>query len=187
MDTKIYLTPVRSTPALLRSLEKLGLVRAISPTAKLLGTRTATGAVDTFYRTKPAYGTHKLIGVGKRSLAVKLCTHPENEDFILVNPTEKKYKPLFIIIARDKRGAFIKKARGGTLCAKDFFTVEWRFNDPKTCVFTMLKDTVHCEVTIPGPGQHPVFFVTEPSQLTSNYVNIYMRELVVKRRKEREC
>jgi hypothetical protein len=170
---------MKVSPAVIRELEKFELIRALAPTDKILNTRTATGAVDTFYRTKPTHGTHKLIGIGKRSLTAKLCTHPDNEDFIMINPTDKKYKKLFIIMARDKRAAFEKKARAGKLSEKDFFTVEWEYNNPKTCVFTMLKDTVHCEVTVPGPGQHPVFFVTEPSQLTSNYVNIYMRELVV--------
>lgn len=176
---KTYLKTVKVTPDLMRDLEKRGLIRALAPTDKILNTRTETGAVDTFYQTKPAQGTHKMIGIGKRSLTVQLCTHPDNEDFIMINPTEKKYKPLYIIIARDKRAAFEKKARAGKLSAKDFFTVEWEYNNPKTCVFTMLKDTVHCEVTVPGPGQHPVFFITEPSQLMSNYVNIYMCELLV--------
>ncbi|MGA2091300.1 MAG: hypothetical protein ABSH12_07575 [Endomicrobiales bacterium] len=179
MQTKIFLKPVKITPTLLRALQRRGLIRALAPTNKILNTRTATGAVDTFYRTKSVYGTHKLIGIGKRSLKIKLCTHPACEDFIVINPTEIKYKPLYIIIARHKRAALEKKARSGKLSAKDFFTVEWEYNNPRTCVFTMLADTVHCEVTAPGPGQHPVFFVTEPSQLPLNYVNIYTCELDV--------
>jgi len=179
MKEKIFLNPIKITPALMRELERRTLIRAIKPTKKLLATRTTTGTVDIFYTAPRASGTHKLIGVGKRTLAVKMMVHPANEDFILINPTNIKYKSLYIIIARDKRVAFEKKARSGDISEKDFFTVDWEYNNPATCVFTMLKDTVHCEVTVPGPGQHPVFFVAEPSQLTANYVNIYMRELIV--------
>lgn len=179
MKQTIVLTPRKITPSLLRMLARRGLVRPLLPTKKVLNTRTKTGAVDTCYRGRPAYGTHKVIAVGKRTLRVKLYTHPDNEDFLLINPTKKIYKPLYIVIARDKRPVFERKARAGILTPRDFFVGEWTFNDPRTCAFTMLRDTVHCEITVPGPGQHPVFFVTEPSHLPSNYVSIYARELVI--------
>lgn len=164
----ILLAPVRATSALFDRLEQRGLIRMIKPTKKTLATRTRTGAVDAFYVTAPAYGTHTLISVGKRSTEIRLGSHPDNEEFILINTTRLRYKPLFLVLALDKRPAFMKKMRAGTLCANDLLAVELLFNDPLTCVFCMLKDTVHCEITLPGAGQHPVFFVSEPSRLKTN-------------------
>jgi hypothetical protein len=163
----IYLTPVPLTPRALAFLEKKKLVRRLLPTRKLLGTRTGTGAIDTFYRSAKAYGTHMLIGVGKRSTEVKLGSHPGNEEFILINPAQRSYKPLYLVIALEKRAAFERRAARRALSARDLRVFECVFNDPRACVFTLLKDTVHCEVTVPGRGQHPVFFVAEPSRLPS--------------------
>ena len=43
--------------------------------------------------------------------------------------------------------------------------LQLKYNDYRTSLFVMMKDTVHCEVTVPGKAKHPVFFVTEPTNL----------------------
>jgi hypothetical protein len=43
--------------------------------------------------------------------------------------------------------------------------LEMVFNDPRLSFFTMNAFTPHCEWTVPGPGPASVFFVTEPSDL----------------------
>jgi hypothetical protein len=58
-----------------------------------------------------------------------------------------------------------RKCAAGTLSGRDFVLVKVKYNDPLVSVFTMLRDTVHCEVVLEGAGQPPVFFVTEPSRL----------------------
>jgi hypothetical protein len=163
----IYLDPVLMTPRVLAFLEKKKLVRRLLPTAKLLQTRTRTGTVDTFYCSSEEHGAHKLIGIGKRSTEIKLGFHPDNEEFILINPTQRTFKPLYLIIALQKHQVFERRAARGQLTVGDLLAVECTFNDPRTCVFTLLEGTVHCEVTEPGGKQHPVFFVSEPSRLKS--------------------
>ena len=54
------------------------------------------------------------------------------------------------------------------LANKDFIAVEVSYNDPNFSFFTLIKDTVHCEVISSENKQHPVFFVTEPSKLKNN-------------------
>lgn len=169
MET-IVLKPVKVTPLLLADLEKRKLLRLLKPSRKIIETRTETGAVDTFYASSPAHGTHKLIGVGKRSTEINLSYHPDNEDFLLVNATGLRFKPLYLVIAYDKYAVFLRKMKSGRLSAADIVVLDMPYNDPRASFFTMLKGTVHCEVTSKGSGQHPVFFVAEPSRLKMNYV-----------------
>ena len=75
-----------------------------------------------------------------------------------------------MVLSLLKKGAFLKALSGGTLSAKDLTAVKLCYNDPDTMIFTILKNTVHCEITDPGPGRHPVFFVTEPSRLAMNQI-----------------
>jgi len=151
-------------------LEKKGLIKVVRPTSKILGTRTETGAVDVFYRSDEKFGGHSLLGVGKRNTEIESSFHPDNEDLVLLNPGKKNYKPLFLILSFLKKRGFLEKLRRGELGNSDFAAVRLEFNDPRTMFFTVLKDAVHCEITVPGRGQHPVFFVTEPSKLAMNRV-----------------
>ena len=166
------LKTVDITPKLMSFLERRKLVRALKPTAKTLKTRTKTGAVDTFYVSSPKYGSHKLICVGKRSTEIKMSYHPDNEDLIIAGPTGSNYKPLILILGLQKSGILERKARSGKLESADFLALRLKYNDFETGLFTLLKETVHCEVTLPGKGQHPVFFVGEPSRLKIQYLGL---------------
>jgi hypothetical protein len=166
----ISLSPIKMTPELLSGLEKRGLVRTLRPTKKIIATRAKTGAVDTFYASEPENGTHKLLCIGKRSTQIKLSYHTDNEEFILVNTTRYHFKPLYLIIGLHKSKVMEQKFRDMTITAADFMAIELEYNNPFTCFFTLLKHTVHCEVTTSGNGMHPIFFVTEPSKLKMNYI-----------------
>jgi hypothetical protein len=163
--TTISLRPRLATPPRLAALERRNLIRLLRPTRGTLATRTATGAVNRLYTAAPRYGSHMLLCVGKRTLHIRLTAHPDHEDFILLKPAGRAYKPLYLIVALAPRHVLERRARAGTLRAADFAALELMFNDPATCFFTLRAGTVHCEVTRPGPGQHPVFFVSEPSRL----------------------
>lgn len=145
-------------------------MRIIKPTAKVLNTRTETGAVDYFYRESAAHGGHCLLGVGKRNTKIEFSYHPGNEDLILIKPAAKRYKALYFVMSLLKKDKFLKELKTNSLKQKDFLALELEYNNPDTMFFTVLKDTVHCEVTVQGPGQHPVFFVTEPSSLKMDTV-----------------
>ncbi|HAF96644.1 MAG: hypothetical protein A2X34_01765 [Elusimicrobia bacterium GWC2_51_8] len=161
----INLKPVAITPIVIRRLEKLGLVRAFRPTTRSLRVKEGGCVVDKVYATAPRFGTHKLVCVGKNETRIGLTAHPDNEDIIVINPGGYKFKPLYLIIGLDSPKNLARKARLGRLSGRDILALRLCYDDPKTCVFTILKNTPHCEVTLPGPGKAPVFFVTEPNRL----------------------
>ena len=166
----IDLKPAVFTPAVMRRLEKLGLVRAFRPTPRSLHVREGSCVVDKVYSTAARFGTHKLICVGKNETRIGLTAHPDNEDLILINPGGYKFKPLYLILGLDSPKNLARKARLGLLGGRDLLALRLRYDDPKTCAFTILSNTPHCEVTLPGPGRAPVFFVTEPSDLKMSAV-----------------
>jgi len=159
----IDLKPINITPRVISRLESLELVRFFRPTARSLRVKEGGCVVDKVYSTAPRFGTHKLICVGKNETQINLTTHPDNEDFIVINPDRHKFKPLYLVIGLDSPKNLARKAKLGSLSGRDVLALLVRYDDPKTCVFTMLKNTPHCEVTLPGPGKAPVFFVTEPN------------------------
>ncbi len=159
----IALKPRKVTASILLQLEKCGVIKTFTPSPKVLKLKKGTdGAVETIYTTAPRYGTHKLICVGKNATDIVLTTHPDSEDFLIINTTAQRHKPLYLIVGLYKQKEFERRARKGLLGSKDILALELEYNSALSA-FTMLKDTPHCEVTVPGKGMHPVFFVTEPS------------------------
>lgn len=161
----LKLTPQNADFRILALLERKNLIRTFSPPKKVLASQAKNGAMQTIYRSHHRWGTHKLICVKKNSPEIKLNFHPENEEFILINNNGAKFRPLCIIIGLLKQKELARKLKKGLLGEEDFIALRFQHNDHKTCVFTMLRDTVHCEAVLPGPGQGPVFFVAEPSRL----------------------
>ena len=168
MKKEIVLNPVKATLKLFEDLEKRKLIKLIKPSKAALETKTKTGIASRVYVSKPEYGTHSLMCVGKRTRNIRLSWHDDNEDFILINPSNLKFKPLYLIISVLKKNLFLKKFYSGKLDGKDLLAVELEFNNPKLSFWTMLKHSVHCEITNNSKGRHPVFFVSEPSKLKDN-------------------
>ena len=117
----IEIKPIRSSAGGLKLLEARGLIRLLKPTAKVMNTRTKTGAVDYLYKTAPKYGGHALLGVGKRNTMIEFSWHPGNEDFILINPGRIKYKPLYFVASFLKAGNFMNALRKGRLEEERFY------------------------------------------------------------------
>ena len=168
MKKEIVLKPVKASLKLFEELEEKKLIRLLRPTKKTVNTKTKTGAVSRIYVSSEKYGSHALICVGKRSADIRLSYHDDNEDFILLNPLGLKLKKLYLILSLLKKNKFLKKFYSQKLENKDLISVELKFNDPLLSFFTMLKGSVHCEITDNSKGQHPVFFVSEPSRLKDN-------------------
>lgn len=164
----ITLKPIAGKQKVLDMLEKNGAIRCLRPSKKLEQGKCKWN-IETHYTTAPRFGTHKLMAVLKDSTQIALTTHPDNEDIILINNTGKKYKPLYLITALMSQKKFEAKARAGKITAKDVVAVELLYNTG-TSVFTVLKDIPHCEVTVPGKGVDPVFFVTEPADFEMDMV-----------------
>lgn len=169
----IKLKPINVTEKILLRLEKKGLIRTLRPTVKVLRWTAKKGLVDTIYSSPVKHGTHKLICVRSDNAGrINLNSHPHNEEFLLINNTGLKLKPVLMVIALSKYRDIERKAKEGRLSAKDFLFLRLKYNDHKTCVFTMLKDTPHCEMSEPGSGRASVFFVSEPTNLPMRYVEM---------------
>ena len=168
---QITLKPVYSCKKIFDLLEKKKLIKPLKPTKKAIATRTKTGTVDILYTSRKTFGGHRLMCIGKRNTKVQLCYHKDNEDLMFLNPGNIDYKPLYLIFAFDKVDVFLKKLKNNDLKNSDFITVKIMYNNMNLSFFTVLKNTVHCEVTTEGnKKQHPVFFVSESSNLKNNKI-----------------
>jgi hypothetical protein len=147
-----------------RLLEHRGLIRPLAAPRRILSSPKGRGAVSTVYASSPRFGPHKLICVKPDSAVPKLNSHPDNEEFILLDP-RAGVRPLYLLIGLLPASALKAKTAAGTLSADDFVLLKMKFNDPRFSVFTMPAGTVHCEIVFPGKGPAPVFFVTEPRDL----------------------
>lgn len=181
MKKQLILKPVKSSLSLFKDLEKRKLLKLMRPKKKIVQTKAKTGAVSRFYTSNTKFGAHTLVCVGKRTTDIRLSWHEDNEDFILINPLNLKFKKLFLIISYLKSRDFLIKYNSGKLTEKDLVAIELKFNSPSLSFWTMLKNTVHCEVTETGKKQHPVFFVSEPAKLKDNklskkFYNIVLTE-----------
>lgn len=169
----IRLRPVNATGKILSRLERRGLIRKLRPTAKVLRHTGKGGLVDTIYSSPVEHGTHKLICVRSENTAkIALNSHPYHEEFIIINNNGFRLKPLCVIIGLYRHKDIERKAGQGTLSAGDFMMLRFKYNDHKTCVFTMLKDTPHCEISEPGKGRPSIFFVSEPTNLPMHHLDL---------------
>lgn len=168
----IKLKPINATYKILLRLERRGLIRTLRPTARILRRVSANGLVETIYSSPVEHGTHKLICVRSDNAGrIMLNSHPHNEEFMLINNTGLKLKPVFMIIGLRKHKEIDRKAKEGSLSAKDFIHLRFKYNDHRTCVFTMLRDSLHCELSEPGPGRPSIFFVSEPTNLPMRHLD----------------
>ena len=168
---QIILKPVNSCTKVFNFLEKRKLIKTLKPTKKAITTKTKTGTVDILYTSRKAFGSHRLMCIGKRNTKVQLCYHKDNEDLFFLNPNDIDYKPLYLIFAIDKIDVFLKKLKNDELTNSDFITIKIIYNDIKFSFFTILKNTVHCEITAENDlKQHPIFFVSESSNLENNKI-----------------
>ncbi|HLD30450.1 MAG TPA: hypothetical protein VJC03_08905, partial [bacterium] len=151
----------------------LGKVRKVKP---------GKDVVETLYISRPEYGSHKLICVGKNMTELNLTSHPDNEEFILIDPERtKKDKPLILVVGLWKDTVLEKKARAGKLAEKDILAIRVKYNNPELSLFTMLAGAPHWEATLPGKGTAPAFFVTEPSRLGMKYLDLGSYRLELKK------
>ncbi|MFH1398014.1 MAG: hypothetical protein ABIH27_05660 [Candidatus Omnitrophota bacterium] len=170
----LKLKPVNITYQILCFLEERQLIRTLRPTLKILQNHSAGGMVDTIYTSASEFGSHKLIciGLSANSTQIELNSHPDNEEFIIINNTFTKFKPLYMAIGLHKHNILEEKAKNKELTSNDIMLLRLKYNNTKTSIFTMLRDTPHCELTTKEEGTQPIFFVSEPSNLTMNYLKL---------------
>jgi hypothetical protein len=179
MMKTITLTSQKLTKAILEDLEKRGLVAILRPTPRIKANPDLDCA-EPLYISAAAAGPHQLLAVRKNVTQIRLTFHNDNEEVIFLKPPQASFKPLFLVIGLHSMKEFQTKAAQGTLTERDVLALTVTMNDPETAVFTILKDTVHCEVTTAGQGEAPVFYVSEPSAMTMRYVDLKETSFLIK-------
>ena len=172
MNKIVKIQPVMLTYKILDMLERKELIRTLRPSKYILGTKPKSGRMEKIYTSHPQFGGHKMINIGLDNDVIKLNYHPDNEEFIFVKDPKYKCKDIYLAMGLHKYRVMEKKAQEGSLTDKDIMLIKWPYNDPKSCIFTMLKDAVHCEYVHPGKGKPPYFFVTEPARLKMYFIKM---------------
>lgn len=164
MSKAIKIPVQKLTQQHLIELEARELIHTLKAPA-IIASAPEKDADTAIYTGQEKFGSHMLLCVRKNETAITLYVHSDNEDLIFLKPKASNYKPLYLIIALHKEDAFTQKARDGLLSSKDILALEIEYNNPELLFFTIRAGTPHCEITAPGDGEAPVFYVTEPSKL----------------------
>ena len=167
----LKLIPLKATAEIMKDLENKGLISRL----------TAQNAVGkTHYTTAPEYGTHKLISVSIKRTDMKtgIGYHPDKEEFLLISNLPDA-RPLYLIISELSFDELNKKVSGGQLAPEDFYLLEMPYGDPEISFFTMNENVIHGEVTTEAEKPGPVFYVTEPADLSSVGLDFGEYELII--------
>lgn len=163
----------------MEQLEAQGLItRLLRPASAALQASPGKNVGAPVYVTRDQFGPHTLLSIGVNDAEIKLTTHPDREEFLLVNDG-RPVRPLILVLSWHSREELLKRARAGALSAADFLAMEMVFNDPVRSFFTMNPGVPHCEVTLPGDGPVPCFFVTESRELPLDFLVLPGVEIVV--------
>jgi hypothetical protein len=163
---KIELQPRPMTPEVMADLEARGLIIRLCPGAHDAEPGPNEAKARIIYSSEEQYGPHKLIVATINSLdpLKYFGDHADQEEFLFIG--DPATRPLYLVVALHKRPQFEEKIRSRTLSTDDFVALRVRFNDPYASFFTMLKEVLHGEVTVDGPGKPASFYVTEPRDVT---------------------
>lgn len=177
--TKIDLTPVEMTSAVMADLEKKRLILRLCPGNHKLDPSPGETLGNTVYSSDPAYGSHMLLAVTvNRTSFAAFGTHPDNEEFLMIG--DPATKPMYLVIALHLKEELSKRIAEGSLTASDFVCLKVRYNDPDVSFFTMLADVPHGEAVTEADGDPPSFYVTEPTDMGIELTDFGSYELTVK-------
>jgi hypothetical protein len=163
---KLQLRAQRATAALLDDMEAKGLLRRLKASPAALAVKEGDQLVEVVELARDGFGPWQMLAVAcNRTALDHLAAHSDIESWLYfsADPTSK---PLLYVVATCAADEFKKKAAAGTLAADDFIILEIRPNDPAAGFFTVPGGVLHDELTAPGPGVGPVFFVPESSRMT---------------------
>ena len=170
-QTQISLIPRKISEEILNELDSIGLIMSFKPTKKTLNPPPGENVGEDLYVSDSAFGAHKLIAVGVNKTKVRLGVHSDNEEF-LIPMYEDNVKPLYLVISLIPEDEIRRMDREGSLSEADFICVSLYPSPRGAEMFTMLKGTVHCELTTAPEGNIGVFFVTEGSSLDVNWIDL---------------
>jgi len=178
---RIELRALRATPARMDELEAKGLLRRLRPSEAAVAVKEGEDLVETVERGQEKYGPWQMLSVAcNRTRLEYLAAHSDIESWLYFSAAPSS-KPLLYVVATCPAEAFRDKAAQGTLTADDICVLEIMPNDPETSFFTVPGEVLHDELTFPGPGVAPVFFVPEASQMVHSRVSLDDYEIVIVR------
>jgi hypothetical protein len=162
--TTILLQAQRATPELMADLERRGLLRRLVPTAKASSVPEGKQVVERVELAAEGTGPWQMLVVAcNRTKLDHLAAHGDIESWLYF--ADPASKPLLYIVATCGVDELKAKIAGGRLTAADIIVLEVRPNDPQTSYFTVPGGVLHDELTHPGPGRGPIFWVPEPSRM----------------------
>ncbi len=169
---RIEIRAEKATPELMEQMEKQGLLRRLKPSKACLSVNEGDQVVEQVELAKKDSGTWQMLAVAcNRFKLDHLAVHSDIESwlFFSADPTTK---PLLYVVATCPAEEFERKAKDGTLNSGDFIALEIQPNDQQTSFFTVPGGVFHDELTYPGAGVGPVFFVPEPSEMSHKSVSL---------------
>lgn len=169
----------RATPALLADLQSRGLIRRLVPPPHAATVASEQQIVEQVELARVESGPWQMLVVAcNRSRLTYLAAHSDIESWLFF--ADPASKPLLYVVAAGPPEDFARKAGRGELTESDFVAVEFAPNDPSTSFFTVPAGVLHDELTYPGSGRAPVFFVPEPSRMTHTRVDLSHYDIRVK-------
>jgi len=161
---RIRLQARRATPELMADLERRGLLRRLIPSPRCCSVPEGQQVVERVELAAEGTGPWQLLVVAcNRTKLDHLAAHGDAESWLFFADPESK--PLLYVVATCGVDEFRAKVQQGRLTADDIVVLELRPNDPATSYFTVPGGVLHDELTYPGPGRGPIFYVPEPSRM----------------------
>ncbi|HOW71471.1 MAG TPA: hypothetical protein PKY77_12780 [Phycisphaerae bacterium] len=160
----ITLRAQKATPELMENLERRGLLRRLVPSEKARTVSENDQFVERVELAAEDTGPWQMLVVAcNRTKLDHLAAHGDAESWLFF--ADPASKPLLYVLGTCPAAEFQAKAAEGDLTAGDFFILELQPNDPETSYFTVPGGVLHDELTYPGPGLGPIFYVPEPSRM----------------------
>lgn len=176
---KIEITAVKATPKLMENMENNGLLRRLKPSKACLTVPEGEQVVERVELAGKGTGPWQMLAVACNRVKLDhLAAHGDIESWLYWS-AEPSSKPLLYVVATCPSNEFEKKANEGNLTSEDFIALELQPNDPETSYFTVPGGVFHDELTYPGPGVGPVFYVPEPSEMNHKSVPLTKYDIVI--------
>ena len=160
MKKRLVIKPTDMHEAVMKDLEKKGLIIRLCPHNHDLEPEVNEALDEAIYIGKESTGPHKLITVTiNRTSFSKFGIHQDNEEFLLIG--DQNTKPMYLAIAYLDNASLNRKIKEETLCESDIIILKCRYNDPNASFFVMKAGVPHGEAIIDKDLPLPSFYVTE--------------------------
>ena len=178
---RIEIRARRATVELMDQMEKRGLLRRLRPSGACLSVNEGDQVVEQVELAKKGTGPWQMLAVACNRVKLDhLAAHSDIESWLFFS-AEPTMKPLLYVVAACRAEEFERKVNDGSLSADDLIALELSPNDPETSFFTVPGGVMHDELTYPGPGTGPVFFVPEPSEMAHRSVSLESYDITISR------